>query len=460
VKLLMGFEGVNGSTGAPGWTDESPAAHGTATITGSTTISTAQEKFGSSSGAFNVTGGATFPNSADWQFGSSPFTVEGWAYIGSGNPGTLIGLWGTGNQLSWVVLYNNATGKLNWDTSTNGSATNVDIAGATTITLNTWIAWAVDFDGTKYRLYLNGVMDGSFTTVRSLFASTAVLSLGTSFGANRLGGNLDEVRITKGFARYANDSGYTIPAAAFPRIVCSSDPSFSNVVLLMGFEGANNSTGAPGLNDESSHAHGTAGSVGGTSTGGFISTAQFRFGSSSLRSITSGIIFSDSADWILAPTDTSPYTLEGWFWLNSGPTAGQAWLAQRFPVSTADQVFELRSGATASELRWSTWYDGSNMGVDITTSGAGLTTGQWYFVAVDYDGTKCRLYINGVMKGSATATHGATFDSSRLLAIGQDSEGGGATFNGWIDELRITRGIARYASDSGFTVPTAAFPRS
>ncbi len=31
---------------------------------------------------------------------------------------------------------------------------------------------------------------------------------------------------------------------------------------------------------------------------------------------------------------------------------------------------------------------------------------------------------------------------------------------GWLDELRITKGVARYASDGGFTVPTAAFPRS
>jgi hypothetical protein len=32
--------------------------------------------------------------------------------------------------------------------------------------------------------------------------------------------------------------------------------------------------------------------------------------------------------------------------------------------------------------------------------------------------------------------------------------------NGWLDEIRITKGVARYASDSGYTVPTAAFPRS
>ena len=47
--LLMGYEGADASTGAPGMTDESPAAHGTATVTGAAQIDTAQFKFGTSS---------------------------------------------------------------------------------------------------------------------------------------------------------------------------------------------------------------------------------------------------------------------------------------------------------------------------------------------------------------------------------------------------------------------------
>jgi hypothetical protein len=30
---------------------------------------------------------------------------------------------------------------------------------------------------------------------------------------------------------------------------------------------------------------------------------------------------------------------------------------------------------------------------------------------------------------------------------------------GWVDEVRITKGIARYQTDAGFTPPTRAFPR-
>jgi hypothetical protein len=184
-------------------------------------ISTAQHKYGASS--LSIPSGAyiNFANSADWQFGSGRFTIEGWFYLLSDSgAGTILGLWNSG-QLSWVVLteVTSGDGKLHWATSIDGSSANIDITGATTLVANTWNYWAVDFDGAKYRLYLNGVMDGSFVGVRNLFASTAVLSMGESNspGGNQFIGYLDEIRITKGVARYASDTGFVVPTAAFPR---------------------------------------------------------------------------------------------------------------------------------------------------------------------------------------------------------------------------------------------------
>jgi hypothetical protein len=221
VVLLMGYEGVNGSQTAPGMNDESPSAHGTATVQGTAAIATAQFKFGASSLNIPASTKIQFANSADWQFGSGNFTIEGWVYPVNdvGGTGTVISLWQPG-QLSWL-LFTAITGdhKFHWSTSTNGSAVNADITGATTIVTSTWYHLAIDFDGSKYRLYLNGVMDGSFSTPRTLFASTAALTMGTSNGAsgNQLAGNLDEMRITKGIARYASDAGFAVPTAAFPR---------------------------------------------------------------------------------------------------------------------------------------------------------------------------------------------------------------------------------------------------
>jgi hypothetical protein len=105
---------------------------------------------------------------------------------------------------------------------------------------------------------------------------------------------------------------------------------------------------------------------------------------------------------------------------------------------------------------------GTTQDVSMTTTGTAMITGTWYHIAVDKDGTgKIRLYINGVMRGSQTPANSVTFNSSRSLYIGTAAlVTGDHSMDGWIDELRITKGIARYASDSGFTVPAAAFPRS
>ena len=60
----------------------------------------------------------------------------------------------------------------------------------------------------------------------------------------------------------------------------------------------------------------------------------------------------------------------------------------------------------------------------------------------------------------------AMLASALVFAGGALASGGGNSdnafyfFNGNMDEIRITKGLARYASDSGYTVATQSFPRS
>jgi hypothetical protein len=466
VVLLMGFEGANGSTGAPGMNDESPHAHGTATNT-NTIITTTSEKFGSSSLYMNyngVTGSViTFPTGSDWQLGSGPFTIEMWVScdtsIGGFGP-CLVGLWGASGNFSWLLSVQGQ--KLCWNTSTTGSNNLGDIIGFSSLPYGTpggaWIHVGIDFDGSKYRLYNNGFTDGSFSTPRTLFNSTAPLSIGANYNATSLqfDGFIDELRITKGIARYASDSGYTVPTAAFPRTqYVIGDPHWSNVVLLMGFEGANGSQGAPGMTDESPHAHGT-GSVIGSAV---IDTSQFKFGSSSGHNTgvgLSSIGFADSPDWKLSSANSDQYTVECWVRFTT-LVANMVVIAEF--TGGSDFAFTLQLHTTTSEIVFSTSPDGTfGSSSAAVTAGAGLTTGVWYFVAVDKDATgKIRIYVNGVMLGSITPANSSMFDSTAGLSV--TSSGAGNSLNGWVDEVRITKGVARYASDAGFAVPTAAFPR-
>lgn len=218
VKLLLGFEGADASTTV---TDESSAAHGTASVSGNAQIDTAQFKFGASSGLFDGSGdGFLFANNSDWNFGTGAFTVECWIRPATTAAGTrmFIGKWGNAApNLGWVLYQNGSA--LGWNVSTTGSDNLTDISGGT-LAANTWAAVCVDYDGTKYRMYKDGTMVGSSSTARNIYASAAKpLSIGTN--ADNLGlffnGWIDGVRITKGVARYASDSGYTVATSAFPR---------------------------------------------------------------------------------------------------------------------------------------------------------------------------------------------------------------------------------------------------
>ena len=451
VVLLDGFNGINGATAT---TDESPSAHGSATFHGVAQLSTTQAKFGTSSlflGSGSL-GYITWPDSNDWYFDGGNFTIEFWLYplsYGSANA-FLIDQWG-GGQNAWVLWWN--VNQLSWNTAVAVTDNNFDIAApASTPSLNAWHHIAIDSDGTKVRLYADGVMIASTTTVRNLANSTSLLAIGSDpVGTYISQGYMDELRITKGVARYASDSGFAVPTAAFPRVQCP-DPHFAQVVLLMGFEDVNGSTGAPGMTDESSHAHGVATDNGNAA----ISTAQFKFGTSSLGLNTNPALikYLDSPDWQLAASNTDQYTIECWVRLSTF-TLDSYVLSQ---TSVGNRAFYLILRHTTGDLEYGFSSDGTNWNVYASTS-LGLTTGNWYFLTVDKDATgKVRVYSNGVMVASGTPANSAMFNSTIELDIGALAGNNGIV--GWMDELRITKGTARYANDAGFAVPTARFPRS
>jgi len=215
--LLLGFEGADASTTV---TDQSSKLRGNATPLGNAQIDTAQFKFGSSSALFDgASDGFTFANHSDFDFGSGTFTVECWIMPATIAAGTrmIVGKWGNvAPNLGWT-LFQNGSG-LGWNVSTTGTNVLSDITGGT-LTASTWAAICLDYDGSKYRLYKDGSMVGSFTTARTIFSPSKPLAIGEN--SDNLGlyfnGWIDELRITKGVARYASDSGYTVPTAAFPR---------------------------------------------------------------------------------------------------------------------------------------------------------------------------------------------------------------------------------------------------
>lgn len=232
------------------------------------------------------------------------------------------------------------------------------------------------------------------------------------------------------------------------------DPYWSNTVLLTPFDGANGATGAPGYNDFSPAAHGTATNVGTAS----IDTSQSLFGGSSFKPGTGGMLFPDSADWTLSSANSDQFTIECAFRVTATAVA-RIFVCQSFTaVGTSSWIFQT-DNTSASELQFLATSLGASFNVNIISSGAGLVANTWYQIAVDKDATgKIRIYVNGVMVGSGTPANSAIQNTSRQLGIGCNDNSTGSFNAGWIDELRITKGVARYASDGGYTPATAAFP--
>ena len=197
------------------------------TIAGNTTASNTQRKFTSSSAIyFDGTGDyLTAPNAAGFNFGSGNFTVECWAYLVGASTGTsqsILSLYDSGNNRRSYQLQRNGGGNnIRFYYSTDGS-TPLNIADATTVTTGNnlreqWIHLAAVRNGNTLTLYVDGTSQASATVSGSLYENTSdPLVAGAAISgsaSNYLNGYIQNVRITKGLARYT--SNFTPPTTEF-----------------------------------------------------------------------------------------------------------------------------------------------------------------------------------------------------------------------------------------------------
>lgn len=221
VVLLAGMEGTDGSTT---FTDESSHAH-TMTAVGNAQIDTSSFAIGTSAALFDGTGDwIELADSDDWAFGTGAFTIELWVrFTGSTSNQHIIGQW-SGSTLSGTAAWRLS---LNGGSLTFGmpSGTAYTFGGAWSPTLGDWYYIAVDRTkgvNDTLRMYA-GQAGGSTTLIGSDTINTAqacdnealALHIGKVNGIGTFTGSIDEVRITKGTARYSG-AGYAVPTA-FPR---------------------------------------------------------------------------------------------------------------------------------------------------------------------------------------------------------------------------------------------------
>ncbi len=212
VSLLLHMDGTSGSTT---FTDNSSSPK-TVTANGNTAVNTSIFKYGTGSALFDGSGGyLQIPYSSDFNLSSVDFTIELWFNANSfATVSSLLAKDTYGSNYDWGLQINNATTIVIYTVATTQSLT----VTVPTMSVGTWyhIALVRNNSANTTSLYLNGISYGSngmgFTNVNQSF-----LTIGCNGWNNPeqfFNGYIDDVRITKGVARYT--ANFTPPTQAFP----------------------------------------------------------------------------------------------------------------------------------------------------------------------------------------------------------------------------------------------------
>jgi hypothetical protein len=213
--LLLHCDGADGSTT---FVDSSRSNH-TVTVNGNAQIDTAQSKFGGASALFDGNNDfLTVPDHNDFEFGAGDFTLEFWyrTQTLAGSRGVL-GKDNTNGGVFGPFRIDRVNTELRFWASSNGSS--FDVANSVLIgavAINTWYHVAVTRAGTTFRTFLDGVLGGTVTSAASLVNNANPLRIGATgvvpSGTSDHMGHLDEIRISKGTARWtANFTPPTVP---------------------------------------------------------------------------------------------------------------------------------------------------------------------------------------------------------------------------------------------------------
>ena len=385
-------------TGTVSYNSSTPVSTGGSLFFDQTTIS--YLTLPSSSTAFNLTG---------------DFTIEAWikpTTILAGENGIFDARASGGSSAPWL-FYVNGAGQLTFFTGSY-------YTGATVISTGVWTHVAAVRSGSVFTLYVNGVPDynnSSFGTAAINPGTTSALIGTKDYTINAQYRTIDYItnlRIVNGTAIYTqpNFTPSTLPLPSTQSANIYGNPSTAitgtQTSLLL-----NTPIGGSFLTDSSSYNH--------TPTNGGNATSS-----------SNTLFYANS------------FTVEFW-WKPSG--AGQA----------NGKIFQTADGDSYTYISLTLDGTGNNLLVYMSNTGQSwnlvngtsftLTTGTWYHLALVYDVTTIKLYVNGT--GTTLATVLTYINPVGTTVIGGQTNGKNAY--GLISNVRVINGIAVYTGN--FTPP-------
>jgi hypothetical protein len=297
--------------------------------------------------------------------------------------------------------------------------------------LNAWNHIAICRTGTgtnQTSIYLNGVQVAN-GTVSTGFTTAGVASIGgSSNGTGPFTGYISNVRLVKGQALYTSNFAPPVAPLSFN----------ANAVLQV------NGTSAAIYDSSMIATYETLGNASST-------TVIKKYGNSSMS-------FDGTGDYLKAPwspTYSLPgnFTVEAWVYLTSAAGTGSNQTIASYQYNNSNGTgfwgFYL-NGSGPYTLYFNT--QGANHASTTTVS---IPLSTWTHVAYSRSGSTGSFFVNGTIVGtgvSDTSTYSGTTGS---LFVGIMADAASAPLYGYLDDLRITNGVARYTAN--FTPPTTPF---
>jgi hypothetical protein len=401
-------------------------------------------------GAFDGSGDyLNTADSSDWDFGSGDFTIGTWVNFNAlADYDPLVAQYNSQtSNIGWTLFYINTTHKLGFGYSTTGG-NYFELNEAWTPGLNTWYYVTAVRSGSNFMFYLNGAQLGTTKTLSStIYNSAANLMIDGEVASgggvlSSTNGKIDEVKIFKGRALSSTEISDTYNA---------------------GLAGKKDSVGGTSLvgywpmdgdfNDYSGNGHTMTlnGDVYATThpitlngnpklipvqnaNGPFLAGAMYFNGSSYLT-------LPDSPEWYFGSDGMTIDT-----WIKYDTTNKNHVICRQWQDSTHLMVLQLdvrTSGGVG--LQFNYVYGSTIIGFQ-QGSLSGWNPDTWYHVAIVRNGNTFTLYRNGVSLASDSYA-GSLTDIAAPLSIGDATGSSSNMFQGYIDDFRISKGIARYTSN-------------
>ena len=149
----------------------------------------------------------SLPSHADWTFGTGDFTIDFWYYQTDNADRCIVGNSSTGSPSPNVWRCKSAA-TLKFGTSYNDRFT-----GPTTLGQSAWRHCAYTVASQVLRVFLDGTQEGSNTAFTDNLSDTRALYIGEAHDGGDLHGYIDEMRISKGIARWT--SNFTPPTEPY-----------------------------------------------------------------------------------------------------------------------------------------------------------------------------------------------------------------------------------------------------